>query len=46
VKPANKRELRAVVAFKDGFGSVPAWRYLGPEVDGGPEVENEFRARA
>lgn len=42
VRPATKRELQAVVAFKDGFGSVPAWRYLGPEVDGGPRVKKGF----
>lgn len=36
VKPATKRDLRATVMFKEGFGSVPAWRYLGPQVMGGP----------
>jgi len=36
VKPATKKELEAVVHFKEGFGSVPAWRYLGPQVEGGP----------
>lgn len=36
VKPASKRDLTAVVMFKEGFGSVPAWRYLGPQVMGGP----------
>lgn len=36
VKPATKRDLKAVVMFKEGFGSVPAWRYLGPQVMGGP----------
>jgi hypothetical protein len=42
VKPATKRDLQAVVAFKDGFGSVPAWRYLGPEVEGGPRAKKGF----
>ncbi len=35
VKPATKTDLTAVVEFKEGFGSVPAWRYLGPQVAGG-----------
>lgn len=35
VKPATKTDLVAEVFFKDGFGSVPAWRYLGPQVEGG-----------
>lgn len=36
VKPATKVDLTAVVEFKAGFGkSVPAWRYLGPSVEGG-----------
>ena len=34
-KPATKADLTAVVEFKEGFGSVPAWRYLGPQVAGG-----------
>jgi hypothetical protein len=38
VKPATKTDLVAEVYFKDGFGSVPAWRYLGPQVEGGPRV--------
>jgi hypothetical protein len=36
VKPATKRDLRAFVMFKEGFGSVPAWRYLGAQIMGGP----------
>jgi hypothetical protein len=36
LKPATKEDLTAVVDFKEGFGSVPAWRYPGPEVVGGP----------
>ena len=35
VRPATKTNLVASVEFKDGFGSIPAWRYLGPHVDGG-----------
>jgi hypothetical protein len=35
VKPATKTDLTAAVRFKEGFGSIPAWRYLGPEVEGG-----------
>ncbi len=42
VKPATKRDLQATVAFKDGFGSVPAWRYLGPQVEGGPRAKKGF----
>lgn len=36
VKPANAQTLTASVEFKSGFGSVPAWRYLQAEVEGGP----------
>jgi hypothetical protein len=35
VKGANKNNLTAIVEFKEGFGSIPAWRYLGPQVMGG-----------
>lgn len=42
VKPATKRDLTAEVYFKDGFGSVPAWRYLGPQVEGGARVHKSF----
>lgn len=38
VTPATKRDLRAAVTFKQGFGSIPASRYLGPEVEGGGRV--------
>ena len=27
-----------MVEFKEGFGSVPAWRYLGPQVAGGTRL--------
>jgi hypothetical protein len=36
--PATKQTLRAEVKFKEGFGSIPAQRYLGPEVEGGGRV--------
>ncbi|MHB0784432.1 hypothetical protein [Bradyrhizobium sp. 5.13L] len=42
VKPATKTDLVAEVYFKDGFGSVPAWRYLGPQVDGGARAHKSF----
>jgi hypothetical protein len=32
---ATKTDLQAVVDFKD-FGGTPAWKYLGPNVEGGP----------
>lgn len=39
VRSATKQSLVAAVLFKEGFGSVPAWRYLGPQVMGGPRVK-------
>lgn len=36
VKPATKADPTASVETKQGFGSVPAGRYLSPLVDGGP----------
>lgn len=45
VKPATKQDLVAEVYFKDGFGSVPAWRYLGPQVEGGARVHKAFERR-
>lgn len=45
VKPATKRDLVAEVYFKDGFGSVPAWRYLGPQVEGGARVHKAHELR-
>lgn len=32
---ATKQRLVAQVLFKEGFGSIPASRYLGPQVEGG-----------
>lgn len=46
VKPATKRDLSAVVEFKDGGGkSVPAWRYLGPQVSGGGRQKKSHERR-
>lgn len=45
VKPATKKDLVAEVYFKDGFGSVPAWRYLGPQVEGGARVHKAHELR-
>lgn len=36
VKPAKKDDLTAGVLMKDGWGSIEAWRYLGPQIEGGP----------
>lgn len=35
VRPATKTDLHSEVDFKPGFGSIPAFRYLGPQVEGG-----------
>lgn len=45
LKTASKRDLVAEVRFKDGFGSVPAWRYLGPQVEGGARVHKSHEKR-
>lgn len=42
VIPATKDNLNAAVHFKQGFGSVPADRYLMPEVEGGPRKKKSF----
>src|SRR5689334_6775239 len=39
VVPATPDNLRAEVRFKEGFGSIPAWRYLGAQVEGGRRVK-------
>ncbi len=45
VKPATKRDLVAEVYFKDGFGSIPAWKYLGPQVEGGARQHKSHEKR-
>jgi hypothetical protein len=35
VKPATKQDLTAIIDFKE-FGGTPAWKYLGPQIMGGP----------
>ncbi|KRR16868.1 hypothetical protein [Bradyrhizobium retamae] len=45
MKPATKRDLVAMVYFKEGFGSIPAWRYLGPQVDGGKRQHKAHEKR-
>jgi hypothetical protein len=42
VRPATKQRLQAELGFKEGFGSVPAWKYLGPQVAGGPRKAKRF----
>lgn len=45
LKPATKKDLVAEVFFKEGFGSIPAWRYLGPHVEGGARVHKSHERR-
>lgn len=45
VKPATKTDLQAMVLFKDDAGSIAAWRYLGPEVEGGDRHHKAFELR-
>ena len=45
VKPATKTSLTAYVNFKEGFGSIPAWKYLGPEVEGGARSSKSHELR-
>jgi hypothetical protein len=44
VKTANKKNLQASVEFKEGFNSIPAWKYLGPQVEGGPRRHKSFES--
>lgn len=45
MKPAKKNDLVAAVYFKEGFGSIPAWRYLGPQVEGGARQHKSHEKR-
>jgi hypothetical protein len=45
VKAATKRTLSSYILFKEGFGSVPAWRYLGPQVEGGKRKKKSHERR-
>lgn len=44
-KPATKTKLEATVQTKEGFGSVPAGRYLSPLVEGGQRREKASEKR-
>jgi hypothetical protein len=44
VKSATKTDLQAQVFFKDE-GGTPAWRYLGPEVEGGDRAHKSHELR-
>jgi len=45
VKGARKDNLVATVEFKEGFGSIPAWRYLGPQIMGGKRAYKSHEKR-
>ncbi len=45
VKPAKKTDLFAMVYPKDGGKSIPAWRYLGPQIDGGARSHKAHEKR-
>lgn len=46
VKTASKTDPNAIVFFRDGGGgSTPAWRYLGPEVEGGERSHKSHEKR-
>lgn len=45
VRGAKSSDLVAGVYFKEGFGSIPAWRYLGPQVEGGGRNKKSHERR-
>jgi hypothetical protein len=45
VKPATPNDLVAEVRFKEGFGSIPARKYLGPQVEGGSRAHKSHELR-
>lgn len=43
VRPAKKADpLRGALEFKEGHAGTPAWKYLGPHVDGGARRHKGF----
>jgi len=42
VHPATPKDQKASVEFKDGYGSIPAYRFLQPQIEGGVRVHKGF----